>query len=158
MSAWLARWLGVSGARGAEAVIPTRIRRYSTATPTLSGDHITVEGDAWLVDTHGPWVIRLFEIADPDAEGCLLTYRANLKSEALDGRAFLEMWCRFHGKGEFFSKGLNQPLRGTTEWASYEIAFRLKKGQRPELIKLNLAVEGSGKVWIKDVELLKTPR
>jgi hypothetical protein len=40
---------------------------------------------------------------------------------------------------------------------SCEIPFYLKKGQRPDLIKLNLAIEGSGKVWIRDVELLKTP-
>jgi len=158
VSGWLARWLGISGARGAEAVIPTRIRRYSTANPVLSSDYLTVAGEGWLVDTQKPLVVRLFEIADPEAEGCLLTYRANLKSEAFDGRAFLEMWCRFHGKGEFFSRGLDRPVRGATEWASSEIAFRLKKGQRPDLIKLNLAVEGSGRVWIKDVELLKTPR
>jgi hypothetical protein len=155
VSGWLARWFGISGAGG---VIPTRIRRYSVANPTLSSDHVTVDGDGWVVDTHEPRVVRLFEIADPDVEQCLLTYRANLKSADLDGRAFLEMWCRFSGKGEFFSKGFNQPLRRTTEWASYEIAFRLKKGQRPDLIKLNLAVEGSGRIWSKDLELLKTPR
>ncbi len=26
-----------------------------------------------------------------------------------------------------------------------------------DLIKLNLVVEGKGRVWVKDVELLKTP-
>ena len=55
-------------------------------------------------------------------------------------------------------EGLNQPLKRTTDWSSYEIPFRLKKGQRPDLIKLNLVVEGRGKVWIKDIELLRTPR
>jgi hypothetical protein len=34
----------------------------------------------------------------------------------------------------------------------------LKKGERPDLIKLNLAVEGRGKVWIKEVELLRSTR
>jgi hypothetical protein len=43
------------------------------------------------------------------------------------------------------------------DWGSYEVAFRLAQGQRPDLIKLNLAVEGAGTVWIKDVELLQTP-
>lgn len=137
---------------------PTLIRRYSTANPTLSSGYISVEADGWAVDAREPRVVRLFEIADPGVEQCLLTYRATLKSENLDGRAFLEMWCRLPGKGEFFSKGLSQPLRGTTDWASYEIPFRLKKGQRPNLIKLNLNVDGAGKVWIKDIELLQTPR
>jgi len=49
-------------------------------------------------------------------------------------------------------------VKGTTGWSSYEVPFRLRKGQRPDLLKLNLAVEGRGKVWIKDIELLKTPR
>jgi len=81
-----------------------------------------------------------------------------MKSTDLEGRAFLEMWCRFPGRGEFFSKGLNQVLKGTTEWSSYEIPFRLRKGERPDLIKLNLAVEGKGRIWIRDVELLKMHR
>jgi len=67
------------------------------------------------------------------------------------------MWCRLPGRGEFFSKGVDQAVEGTTDWVSCEIPFYLKKGQRPDLIKLNLAIEGSGKVWIRDVELLKTP-
>ena len=103
-------------------------------------------------------MVRLFEVPDPDVEQCLVIYRASLKSENLTGRAFLEMWCRLPGQGEFFSRGLNQTIKGTTDWASYEIPFRLKSDQRPDLIKLNLAVEGKGKVWIKDVELLKTPK
>jgi hypothetical protein len=48
-------------------------------------------------------------------------------------------------------------VSGTTDWASYEVAFLLKKGQKPDLIKLNLVVEGKGQIWLKAVELLKTP-
>ena len=33
----------------------------------------------------------------------------------------------------------------------------MKKGQTPELIRLNLIVEGRGVVWLKNIELLKTP-
>jgi hypothetical protein len=80
-----------------------------------------------------------------------------MKTDGLAGRAFLEMWCRLPGHGEFFSKGLNQAVRGTTDWASYEIPFYLKKGQKPDLIKLNLIVEGRGKIWLRDVQLFKTP-
>ena len=45
----------------------------------------------------------------------------------------------------------------TTDWAGYEIPFLLKRGQKADCIKLNLVVEGVGKTWIKDIELLKTP-
>jgi hypothetical protein len=56
-----------------------------------------------------------------------------------------------------FFKGAEQAVKGTTDWASYEIPFSLKNGQRPDLIKLNLVIEGRGKVWLKDIQLLKTP-
>jgi hypothetical protein len=123
----------------------------------LSKDSITVAQDHWVVDAKKDQTMRLFEIQNPDAEQCLVTYRATMRTEGLAGRAFLEMWCRLPGRGEFFSKGLNQAITGTTDWTSCEIPFYLKKGQRPDLIKLNLVIEGRGKVSMKDVELLKTP-
>ncbi len=140
------------------SVPPAVLRRFRPPEATLSADSVTVDGDGWLIETQEPQVVRLFEISDPDAEKCMLTYRAALKSEGLEGRAFLEMWCRFPGRGEFFSKGLKQVIKGTTGWSSYEILFRLKKGERPDLVKLNLAVEGKGKIWMKDIELLKIYR
>ena len=140
------------------SVPPAVLRRFRPPEATLSADSVTVDGDGWLIETQEPQVVRLFEISDPDAEKCMLTYRAALKSEGLEGRAFLEMWCRFPGRGEFFSKGLKQVIKGTTGWSSYEVFFRLKKGERPDLVKLNLAVEGKGRIWMKDIELLKVYR
>jgi len=67
------------------------------------------------------------------------------------------MWCRLPGRGEFFSKGQQQAVSSTTDWAAYEIPFYLRKNQRPDLIKLNIAVEGTGTVWLRNVEILKTP-
>jgi hypothetical protein len=113
--------------------------------------------DGWAIDSKEEQTIRLFEVQEPQIEQCLVTYRATLKTEGLTGRAFLEMWCRLPGRGEFFSKGLNQAVKGTTDWASYEIPFSLQKGQRPDLIKLNLVIEGRGKVWLRDIQLIKTP-
>lgn len=136
---------------------PETIRQFRTSDRTLTQGDITVAEDAWVVDSKEEQTIRLFEIHEPQAEQCLVTYRAKLKTDGLTGRAFLEMWCRLPGHGEFFSKGLDQAVKGTTDWASYEIPFYLKKGQRPDLIKLNLVVEGRGKVWLRDIQLLKTP-
>ena len=154
MSSLLARILQRDG----PGSIPLAIRRFTTFDPALSRDVLAIDGDGWVIQATEPVVTRLFEVPDPGAEQCMLTYRAAMKSQDLEGRAFLEMWCRLPGRGEFFSRGLNRPIRGTTDWSSYEIPFRLKKGERPDLIKLDLAVEGRGKVWIKDIELLKTPR
>jgi len=48
-------------------------------------------------------------------------------------------------------------VTGSNDWATYETPFFLKKGEKPDLIKLNLVVKGSGKIWVKDVELLQGP-
>ena len=136
---------------------PETIRLFRTTDRTLSQGAITVVQDGWVVDSKEEQTIRLFEVPEPQIEQCLVTYRAKLKTDGLAGRAYLEMWCRLPGRGEFFSKGLNQAAQGTTDWASYEIPFSLMKGQRPDLIKLNLVIEGKGKVWLRDVQLFKTP-
>ncbi len=150
-------WLKSMFSRPRPSGPPEMLRLFRTTDRTLSQGAITVAQEGWVVDSKEEQTIRLFEVQKPQAEQCLLTYRAKLKTDGLTGRSFLEMWCRLPGRGEFFSKGLNQAVTGTTDWASYEIPFYLKKGQRPDLINLNLVIEGRGKVWLKDVQLLKTP-
>ena len=86
-----------------------------------------------------------------------MVYRASLRSEGLVGQAYLEMWCVFPGQGEAFSRGLNNVLTGSNDWATYQTPFFLKAGEEPDLIRLNLVVEGKGKVFIKDIELLAGP-
>jgi hypothetical protein len=136
---------------------PQELRFFTTSDPTLTQESIAPEEDVWCVNVAEQQTIRLFEIADPGIEECMLTYRAQLKTKDVQGKAYLEMWCRLPGQGEFFSKGLHNSVKGTNEWASYEIPFYLKRGQKPDLVKLNLVVEGSGTIWIKDVQLLQTP-
>jgi hypothetical protein len=136
---------------------PQRMRAFQPPDQPLTRDGVTPEGDGWLIEAGGARTVRLFEIADPDVESCLLAYRAQLRAERLDGRAYLEMWCRFPGRGEFFSKGFHAAVNGTTGWSSAETPFYLKRGQRPDLIRLNVVVEGSGVLRLKDVELLRTP-
>lgn len=38
------------------------------------------------------------------------------------------MWCRLPGRGEFFSKGHQQAVSGTVNWARYEIPFYPRHG------------------------------
>ncbi|MGH7512436.1 MAG: hypothetical protein ACREOQ_05860 [Gemmatimonadales bacterium] len=136
---------------------PQVLRAFAADQPTITQDGIRAEQGAWRIDARGKQTIRVFEVEDPGVELCLLTYRAELKADGLKGRAFLEMWCRLPGRGEFFSKGYQQAVSGTVNWARYEIPFYLKRGQKPDLLKLNLAVEGPGIVWLRNVELLQTP-
>jgi hypothetical protein len=75
----------------------------------------------------------------------------------VEGRVFLEMWCHFLGKGEFFSRGLQSPLTGTTNWITEETSFLLRKGENPDTVRLNLVIDGKGTAWIDDIRLLKSP-
>lgn len=104
-----------------------------------------------------PTVARLFEIADIDIENARLIYQAKVRTKDIQGQVFLEMWCHFPGKGEFFSRSLQSPLSGSTEWTSIETPFFFKKGEKPDLIKLNLVVNGKGTAWIDDIRLIKGP-
>jgi hypothetical protein len=136
---------------------PQVLRAFASDQPTITPSGIRVENGAWQIDAGAEeQTIRLFEMENPAVEQCLLSYRAELKAEGLQGRAFLEMWCRLPDRGEFFSKGYEQALSGTVDWARYEIPFHLQRDQKPDLIKLNIVVEGPGTVWLRGVELLKT--
>lgn len=133
------------------------IKRFDGSESTITQEAVVSGEGGWIVDVDEPQTFRLFEVEIADIDNCMLTYRAKLKSEDVRGRSFLEMWCRIPDRGEFFSKGFQNPLTGTNDWASYEVPFHLKRGQQPDLIKLNLVVEDRGKVWIKDMELSYTP-
>lgn len=100
-------------------------------------------------------VVRLFETGDIDVENARLIYQAKVRTENIEGKVFLEMWCHFTGKGEFFSRGLQTPLTGTTDWTTEETLFSLRKGENPDNVKLNLVIDGKGTAWIDDIRLLK---
>jgi len=104
-----------------------------------------------------PSVVRLFETGDIDVENARLIYQARVRTENVEGKVYLEIWCHFPGKGEFFSRGLQTPLTGTTEWTTEETPFFLKKGENPDNVKLNLVINGKGTAWIDDIRLLKAP-
>jgi len=111
----------------------------------------------WRYRTDETRTFRLHEIENPSVEDCILAYRASMKTENVEGQAYLEMWCRFPGVGESFSKGYHHAMKGTNDWAQCEAPFFLQKDQRPDLIKLNLVIEGKGTVWLRDIELLASP-
>jgi hypothetical protein len=148
--------LSMLGAVAANAAEVKTLKKFITSDPVISKD-LKVENNAWLAEPTKAETIRLFEVADPGVDQCMLVYRAKLKTEKLEGPAYLEMWCRFPGKGEYFSRGLQNTVTGSNDWASYQTPFFLKKGEKPDLVKLNVVVKGAGKIWIKDVELLKAP-
>jgi hypothetical protein len=103
-----------------------------------------------------PTTVRLFEVGGIRPDDTRLVYRARLRTEGVEGQVYLEMWCRFPGSGEFFSRALHAPISGSTEWVSQETPFFLEKGQSPDLIKLNLVIDGTGTVWVDEVKLARS--
>jgi hypothetical protein len=127
--------------------------------PELSIDKIdSFDGHGSLhVQSQEGRVVRLFEVAQPDVDNCLLTWSAHIRSASLFGDAYLEMWCRFPGGEEYFSRGLDQTVQRTTDWTEVQTSFRLEKGQKPDRVRLNLKMEGGGHIWIDDAKLAASP-
>lgn len=119
---------------------------------------ISSDGNGSLkITVEEPTVVRLFEIADIDVDNARLIYEARVRTEDVDGQVYLEMWCRFTGKGEFYSRGLDIAVSRTTEWTTQETPFLLRKGENPDLVKLNLVINGKGSAWIDEIRLFKGP-
>jgi serine/threonine protein kinase len=133
---------------------------FHSSARTLTQDGVTSEEGAWRISGNNEGAtrqVRLFEVPVKDLDDCTVILRASMKSASLTGRAYLEMWCHFADGQEYFSKGTQNPIQGTTGWSSYQIPFFLKPGQLPDLLKLNVVIEGKGTVWIKDLKLLRAP-
>jgi hypothetical protein len=119
---------------------------------------ISSDGEGSLrISADQPVTIRLYETGDLDVEDARLLYQARLRTEDIEGQAYLEMWCHFEGVGEYFSRALHAPLQGTTDWTTQETPFFLKAGQNPDNVKLNLVIAGTGTAWVDDIRLVKGP-
>jgi hypothetical protein len=119
---------------------------------------ISADGNGSLrIDAAAPATVRLYEAGDLDVENARLIYRAKLRTENVTDKVYLEMWCHFPSSGDFFSRGLAAALSGSNNWVTVETPFFLKAGENPDQITLNLIVEGTGTVWIDDIELIRGP-
>lgn len=74
------------------------VRTFVVSDRPITESGVCVEGDAWRIEAHEPGSLPLFEIVEPALEGCLLTYRAELKTSDVAGDAYLELWCRLPGR------------------------------------------------------------
>ena len=118
--------------------------------------NISDDGNSSIkIKTSKPLVIQLYTIDNIKVDYTQIIYEANVKSERLSGQAYLEMWCVFKYKGEFFSRGFDSVIFGTSDWKTIRTVFDLGKGEAPDQIKLNIVVNGVGTLWIDDIHLSK---
>jgi len=64
------------------------------------------------------------------------------------------MWCQVAGK-QYFSRGLDSVVSGSSGWTTLETPFLLAAGQTVEKVILNIVVNGKGTVWVDDVTLFR---
>ena len=107
------------------------------------------------ITTQWPTTINLGEVSELNVEGATLVYSAKVKA-SLEGAAFLEMWVEVAGR-QYFSRGLNDAVQGSSDWRSIQTPFVFEPGQRPTKVTLNLVINGKGTVWIDDIVLSKRP-
>jgi len=102
-----------------------------------------------------PITICLGEVTKLEIEESEVVYKAVVKSEDLDGTAFLEMWCTINGKS-FFSRGLTSTISGKSDWKEISTPFSVKKGEKIDKISFSIVLNGRGTIWIDGVKLLKS--
>jgi len=119
---------------------------------------VKAEGKASIrIETSWPVTVCLGAVAGPDIENARLVYRAKVKSDLAGQRiAFLEMWAHVDG-GQYFSRGMNDVVQGTSDWKTIQTPFMFEKGQKPEKVTLNIVINGTGTVWVDDIVLSREP-
>jgi hypothetical protein len=144
-------------ARGAE-LSKLALDDASSLGTTISTDAaVKQEGKSSIrISTLWPTTICLAEVRDLNVENARLIYQAKVRSDKLEGTAFLEMWCSV-GAGQYFSRGMNSVVTGTMDWRTLQAPFFLQPGQSAKKVTLNIVINGKGTVWVDDVHLLKEP-
>jgi signal peptidase I len=114
----ISAWYLTSGGRGfLMSELKDMLKEHGEQDPEVIAQRARIEARARFVSQ--PRVVRFYEVPNPNVEDCTVLYRAKLKSNDLEGRAYLEMWCRFPGMGEAFSRGLDQTISRITTSSIY---------------------------------------
>jgi hypothetical protein len=66
------------------------------------------------------------------------------------------MWAHVDG-GQYFSRGMNDAVQGTSDWKTIQTPFLFEKGQKPGKVTLNIVINGTGTVWVDDIGLSREP-
>ena len=119
--------------------------------------------ESLLVNSTEPTTIELFELKNEDFGNKRLTYKAQMRSQDLvdtedsRGISYIELLAKFPDGDAIVSRGPRVPISGTTDWSYAKTVLYIDKATAPESVKLNLVVEGQGKVWIDDIKLEVIP-
>jgi hypothetical protein len=88
------------------------VHRFSS-TDIVPSSACSIEGDTLRSAASGRAEVLLFEIKNVGFSDCVILLRAQVRSEGVTPKAYLEMDCTIAGKGTFFSKALQDAVVGT---------------------------------------------
>jgi len=142
----------------------SNIEEIITQSNVAIDREITADDNGSLVvNANKPIIVELFEPDGKDFKNKRLTYKAQMRSENLiaaddmRGISYIELIAKFPNGEDLISRGPRVPISGTTDWRTAETVLYIDKGHTPENVKLNLIVEGQGKVWLDAVKLEAIP-
>ncbi|MEZ5064913.1 MAG: hypothetical protein R3B81_09260 [bacterium] len=128
--------------------------------PALSFDRDTSSdgGGSARIVAAGPGSFPVCEVQNPVptvARGGFLAFRANLRSEGLDGRARLV--AHYPGRDGLTteSRFSRTEIRGDSAWTSHEAPMFTLIGAAPDRITLGVEIEGQGTVWIDEIQIVR---
>ncbi|HLW67657.1 MAG TPA: protein kinase [Gemmataceae bacterium] len=129
---------------------------------------VTVDGEEWKIELLGEQElgrlddvtqVHLFEVPGPANEPSRITLRFKVRTEEI-GDARFDVHLRYLNLDDLVFKG--RKFEGSTNWSSYEISWDASKLQTPDAVALDLLMRAKdattiATIWLKDVELVKTP-
>jgi uncharacterized protein (TIGR03067 family) len=154
------------------ALPASRTRRFTPPKDVpITQDGVKAADDGWKIENtdYQKRTVRLFEVRDLEVKDCRLVFRLQMKTETKEKlenrRIFTRLETAFRPKvtikkgqtGDTVTAESWSDLArsGNTSWAREETTTICRS--QPEVIALNLLVEGIGTIWIRDVELVAIP-
>jgi hypothetical protein len=129
------------------------------SSPGVTLDTSTSRGIAIRIESQAPRSVRLAEVRTLGAPTVVLTYRGHLRAEKQTGKAYLEMRCNMPQKGVLVSRITSgSKIAGTTDWVTQATRLSLGEQPGPQIVSLNVAVEGAGVVWVDNILLAQAGR
>jgi len=115
-------------------------------------------GGSLRAESTRPRTVHLYEVRNPRGlEGRLIVLTAQLKSVGIRGRAFPELWIHAAGRNEVQARNPAGVIVQTRNWTPVRIEYRCERGERPELLRVNLVIDGIGRAWIDDIHITSEP-
>lgn len=150
---------------------PSDIEAFSADTmeKVVSTDMVAVDNSVFTegkgslkITLEQPATVRLYEVAFPQCDNANLVYKVKMKAKDFGGDAYLQMVVHFPSGGEMtmdnYQAKVGGPMGGTMDWTAQELTAPIRKGQKPDSVKLNLILNGGGTVWVDDIHLVKVPQ